>query len=401
MKKLAYMSAAVAMSVAQASQASVALDPQAVNLEPFRFVPTLTTELKQDSNVYRLPSNEVSSSVLVVSPTFDLIAQDRDNAYSARYALRAGLYGEDISNYLDNLFNVNAHIEPTDRFRFDLGAGYNFLHDDLGTAFTEGYTEQQILARGSPDTYNLATIKGGLEYGAQDAAGQIALDVNFGQTRYDQEDAAKARDIDTLNSILEFRLRLMPKTRLLIDLERNKGSYSDSATATSSDYTETNYLLGVSWESTASTTGKIRFGNSKRELTNVGADRSKTTWDAGIVWTPLERARFTLDASQRFQDGTYPTVVIDSKNLALGWTHDWSDRWQSVLTAGLGKDDHTRVPAAGPREDDMHDYGFALNYQMRRWLILGAGARQKDRDSTDNTYDYDRLVYSLNAQLSL
>ena len=101
-----------------------------------------------------------------------------------------------------------------------------------------------------------------------------------------------------------------------------------------------------------------------------------------------------------FTDGTYPTTVIDSKAVDLGWTHDWTDRWQSILTFGFAKDDHTRV-SAGPREDDTKDYGFALNYQMRRWLILGAGARQKDRDSTDNTYDYDRLVYSLNAQLSL
>lgn len=401
MKKLAYMSAAVAMAVAQASQATVALDPQAIDLEPFRFVPTLTAELKQDSNVYQLPSKEVSSSVLVVSPTFDLIAQDRDNTYSARYALRSGMYGEDINNYLDNLFSVNAHLEPTSRFRFDLGAGYNFLHDDLGNGATEGYSESQLLLVGSPDTYKLATLKGGLEYGAQDAAGQIALDANFGQTRYDREAAADQKDMDTLAAVLEFRLRVMPKTKVLMDIERNQGRYSNSATATSADYNQNNYLLGVSWESTASTTGKLRFGNSKRERVSDGRSLSKSMWDAGVVWTPLDRTKFTLDASQRFQDGTFPTLVIDSRYVNLGWTHDWSDRWQSSLTAGIGQDDHTRAAGFSNRQDDVNDYGFALNYQMRRWLILGGGARMRDRDSTDNTYDYDRMVYSLNAQLSL
>ena len=132
MKKLALVSAVAALVITETGQAAVALDPQAIDLEPFRFIPTLLAEMKQDSNIYSLSDNEVSSFVTVLKPTFDLVAQDRDNLYTARYGIIGGFYGESDNNYLDHVFSVNAHVEPTGRFRFDVGAGYNFLHEDLG-----------------------------------------------------------------------------------------------------------------------------------------------------------------------------------------------------------------------------------------------------------------------------
>lgn len=400
MKKLALLSAAVAYSVAQMAQANVALDPQAFNLEPFRLIPTLEVQALQDSNIYKQSRNEVDSFVTVLKPTFDLVAQDRDNVYTARYAAIAGFYTEGDNNYVDNIFNVSAHVEPTGRFRFDAGAGYSFLHDDLGTAFTEGLSVPALEARGGPDKYNLAALNGGLEYGAKDAAGQVALNLNYGQKRYDKADAAAARDMDSLGGQLEFRLRILPKTKALLDFEYDKGSYDNATTAASSDYTGNAYFLGVTWENSASTTGKIRLGSNKRDPAS-GNGVSGFAWDVGVVWTPLERTRFTLDGSRRLQDGTLPTISIDGRTLAVGWGHDWSERFESKLTVAIGADDHDRQPGTGIREDDSTTLGLVVNYQMRRWLVLGAGASMTSRDSTMNQYDYDRKIFSLNAQVSL
>lgn len=413
MKKLALVSAVAALVITETGQAAVALDPQAIDLEPFRFIPTLLAEMKQDSNIYSLSDNEVSSFVTVLKPTFDLVAQDRDNLYTARYGIIGGFYGESDNNYLDHVFSVNAHVEPTGRFRFDVGAGYNFLHEDLGSGFTDGgglaAINQRIAKIGGPDTYNLATLKGGIEYGARDAAGQVALSLDYGQTRYDENDAAQSRDNDLLNGAVEFRLRVMPKTKLLLNLEYAKGSYDYDQTARVSDYTENRYLVGVMWENSANTSGKLRVGSNQRDKV-TGSSKSRLTWDVGVVWTPLERSKFTLDGSRRFSDGNLPTTAIDGKSLTAGWNHEWSTRWQSRLTAGLGTDDHDVLPNTTTyqsRTDDFTRLGFSVNYQMRRWLVLGAGAAITERDSSGSpaaqldTYDYDRKVVSLNAQLSL
>lgn len=400
MKKLALLSAAVACSLTQMAQAKVALDPQAFNLEPFRLIPTLEVQAFQDSNIYKLSADEKSSFVTVLRPAFDLVTQDRDNVYRARYAAAAGIYAEGDNDYVDHSFSLNAHVEPTSRFRFDARAGYNFLHDDLGTAYTEGLSVAALEARGGPDQYNLATLGGGVEYGAKDAAGQVALQLNYGQKSYDQADVAVERDLDMLDGQIEFRLRIMPKTKALLDLEYEKGTYDNAATAAKYDYDGTAYFLGVMWENSASTTGKVRVGSNKRNPAS-GNDVSGLAWDIGVVWSPLERSRFTLDGRRRLQDGTAPTISIDGRSLALGWAHDWSQRLESKLTAAFGKDDHDRQPGTGIREDDSTTFGAVVNYQMRRWLVLGAGVSMTNRDSTMSQYDYDRKVFSLNALMSL
>jgi hypothetical protein len=43
----------------------------------------------------------------------------------------------------------------------------------------------------------------------------------------------------------------------------------------------------------------------------------------------------------------------------------------------------------------------AVNYQMRRWLILNAGINSSDKDSTDPTATNKRNVMSIGAQVSL
>ncbi|HQV41913.1 MAG TPA: hypothetical protein PLN04_07835, partial [Moraxellaceae bacterium] len=79
MKKLTLSSltAAIALS-AQGAVAGVALDPQAINLEPFQLVPLLGAQMIMDDNIYNLSANEVDSMIFVVSPSVSLSAQDRD-----------------------------------------------------------------------------------------------------------------------------------------------------------------------------------------------------------------------------------------------------------------------------------------------------------------------------------
>ncbi len=402
MKKLALSSIAVAVGMASlAAQARVALDPQGVDLEPFLFVPSLEVGMRQDSNIYSLPSGqEVDSLVVTVAPTLRLVAQDRDNHYSVQYGLAAGLYSEDSNdNFIDHKLDVAAHFEPTSRFRFDVSGGYAILHDDRGTGFSEGKGLPFILAMSEPDQYTRMALGGGVGYGAEEAVGQIRFGLGLAQKRYDLDDRAAARDLDTLNMELGLSLRLMPKTKMLFDIEREQGKYDNASTAAVSDYTETRFLVGLAWEATGKTTGKVRLGNSNRELES-GNDLSKFTWTAGVVWSPREHSRFTFDGGQRTNDGTLPTRAIENTNYTLGWEHDWSERLESRISYGMSTDDHDRVDNV-KREDELTTIAASLNYQMRRWLVLGAGISLRSRDSTATGFEYDRDVYSLNALISL
>jgi hypothetical protein len=53
------------------------------------------------------------------------------------------------------------------------------------------------------------------------------------------------------------------------------------------------------------------------------------------------------------------------------------------------------------RSDDVTTYGIAVNYQMRRWLILNAAINASDKDSNISRFDNKRNVMSIGAQVSL
>ncbi|MDP2226311.1 MAG: outer membrane beta-barrel protein [Moraxellaceae bacterium] len=402
MKKLALSSVAVAVAlVVQSAAAKVALDPQSIDLEPFLFVPTLEVETKHDSNIYAQPSGkEVDSMVVTVSPTFRLMAQDRENNYHVQYAIAAGIYSEDSNdNYVDHKLDVGAHFEPTSRVRFNVGAGYAMLHDDRGTGASEGKGLAAIKAMSEPDQYKKTGLHGGVQYGAEDAAGQLYFNLGMSQKRYDDSTIAVSRDLDNLNASLGLHLRLMPKTKLLLDIERDEGSYESAATAATSDYEETRLLVGVAWESTAKTSGKVRIGDSKRDL--PGRSLSKFTWDLGVQWAPVERSRFSFNGGQRASEGTLPTIAIETTNYSLAWNHDWSERLESRVSVGLTNEDHERQAGTGSRSDDTTVLSANLNYQMRRWLVIGGGVSNRERDSSQPGFAFDRNVISLNALISL
>lgn len=401
MKKVALSSLAMAIAlVAQAAKAGVALDPQAIDLEPFRLVPMLGVQAIMDDNIYNLSTDEVDSMIMVVSPSVSLAAQDRDNTYTLSYGINAGFYSEDgDSNYIDHALSAGAGLNVTSRTKLDLGASYSLLHDDLGTGATEGIGAAAIAALSEPDQYSLVGLNGAMTYGAEGAAGQLALNLGLTNKRYDRDAAAVARDLDTLNYGVGFRYRVMPKTKVTFDIERSEGSYKNAVTANASDFEQTAFLVGATWENSAQTTGRIRLGQTERTVES-GFDKSGFTYDANVTWSPRELTRFNFTLSQGFSDGTLPTASIETTNYSVAWSQDWLERLSTTLSFGLTNQDHERIDNV-IREDDVTNIGAKVDYQMRRWLVFGAGVSSKSADSTLDQYDVDRNVVFLSVQASL
>jgi hypothetical protein len=138
--------------------------------------------------------------------------------------------------------------------------------------------------------------------------GSLLLNLGLTNKRYDRTVAAVARDMDTLNYGVGFRYRVMPKTKVTFDIERSEGSYKNAATANTSDFEQTAFLVGATWENSAQTTGKIRFGQTERKVES-GFDKSRFTYDANVTWSPRELTRFNFALSNGFSDGTLPTAI--------------------------------------------------------------------------------------------
>lgn len=383
---------------AQGALAQVAIQPQSVPFGSFVLVPTVSLKTVSDDNIYNLPSNEVSSFSQILNPNLAFIAQDRLNVYKAVYNLSAASFANDSNDsYADQIFDLSAHVESSARLRLDGGLAYKMLHDDRGTGMTSGLGLATILASGEVDKYDVTTVRGGVEYGAKTARGLMVLNADMNQKRYSRSTSVN-RDNDTLNALLGLRARIMPKTTALVDYEYSDTNYKTNATA---DTQDNRILLGLTWENTAQTTGKLRLGQGKRKV-DGGADINKFTWDLGAVWKPVPLDTIAINGGARASDATVPYTSVENTNYSLSWTHDWLDRFNTTVSLGSSKDDYKGNPqAVDNRNDDTNTYGVAANYQMRRWLVLNAAINVNDRSSNQAAYDSKRNVMSVGAQISL
>lgn len=402
MKKVALSSVAVAVALAtQSAQARVALDPQAVDMEPFRLIPVLGMQVLMDDNIYNFSDNEVDSTIIVVSPSVNLVAQDRDNTYTLSYGINAGFYTEESdSNYVDHALNAVAGLNVSSRTKLDLGMSYSMLHEELGTGATQGIGAAGIAALSGPDEYGLLGLNGAVTYGAEGAAGQLVANAGISNKRYDRDAAADLRDLDTLNYGVGFRYRVAPKTKVTFDVERSEGNYENSAVADTADFEQMAYLVGAVWENSAQTTGRVRMGQTERKVEN-GFDKSGFTYNADVTWSPRELTRINFGLSKGFTDGTQPTIAIEQTGYSVAWSQDWLERLTTTLSFNTLNEDHELVAGAGSREDDTDTIGARVDYQMRRWLVLGGGVTSKSADSNVSVFDVDRNIFFLSAQISL
>ncbi|MFO1390897.1 MAG: outer membrane beta-barrel protein [Agitococcus sp.] len=394
----------------QTAVAQTALQPQAIPYGSFVLIPTLNTRTVFDDNIYSLNSNEVSSFSQVINPTLNFVAQDRLNVYKLTYNLNAAGYANDSNDsYNDHTFDVSAHLEPTNRLRFDTGLAYAMLHDDRGTGASSGFSLGKIRSDangdgvfdggiGEVDKYDLKTLRGGVEFGEKTARGLLVANASLNQKSYSRASSAVARDNDTLNVLLGMRARLMPKTIFLIDYEITDTNYDQGGTP---DTKDNRLLAGVTWENTAQTTGKLRLGQGKRQ-TDGQKDINKFTWDLGMVWKPLVLDTININGGSKTSDASAPYTTVEGTNYGVSWQHDWLDRLNTVVSLGKSKDDYKGNPLPiDNRADDVTTYGLAVNYQMRRWLILNAGINSSDKDSNLATFKNKRNVMSVGAQVSL
>lgn len=402
---------------AQTASAEIALQPQAVPFGSFVLVPTLSAKTVFDDNIYNLSSNEVSSFSQIINPNFAFIAQDRANVYRLTYNLNAAGFANDSNDsYNDHKIDLNAHVEPSSRLRYDAGVAYAFLHDDRGSGVSSGFSLGQIRndangdgvfdgGIGEVDKYNLATVRLGGEYGAKSARGLLVASVDLNQKRYSRDSSALSRDNDTLNGLLGLRARLMPKTTFLVDYEFSDTSYEFGVAQGGTADTKDNRILGgITWENTVQTTGKLRLGQGKRSV-DGGKEISKFTWDLSTVWKPVPLDTITITGGAKTTDASFPNSAVQNTFYNVSWAHQWLDRVNTVLSLGTSKDDYTLAPNAvagtTPRADDSTSFGLNVNYQMRRWLILGAGISSSDKDSNNSQFTNKRNVMSISAQVSL
>lgn len=399
--------ALLATATALAMGASIntwAIEPQYIKLsDSSLFIPALQFKEAYDDNFHADDSDEKSSWITTLAPSFTLAGKGNKSGYRLNYTASSDTFHSSRQdNNTDHIVTAESGFEFTARNRLKLSAGYRAIEDTA----TQNQNQEN-------DRYDSKTIGGVYTYGARSARAQIDFGANYDELRYSNSDhlnSDEERDSTALRST--FYYRVAPDTRLLLEARHTDYDYVSD---TDSNSTNIDLLTGVTWDATAKTSGSIKVGRGQKDYDNSSIDTASTgMWEVGTTWKPRTYSTFRLSTRRAFDegsnsasaigDGTDTTVrdtnddsAVKLQSTTLGWKHYWVKHLYSDLS-------YTRMDLEyldTDREDKLDNINLGLTYEMRRWLDIGLGYRYSENDSDLSSESYERNVYALTINASL
>lgn len=388
MKKMSIQSPLfIAVSCAVFASAQVmALEPAAIDVGGFKFVPTIELSETYDDN-FRGSNNAESSWIMGVKPTFTLSAEERNNLYELQYSFNTQRYhSSSRDNHTDHHVTARTNLEFDVRNRLNLNAGWHKTEDVFGSNAGPGALNDRF----TDTNFGAAYV-----YGAPSAQGNIEVGYNHLRKRSDNSiNLGNERNTNQVYGV--FYYGLTPKLRGLAEVRRTYQDYRLSSSDL--DSTTMAYLAGLSWDATAKTTGTAKLGYEKRKFdASNREDASGSMWEVGVQWQPLTYSTFALNMRRGLDEGDDGANAIESTNTSVNWNHRWSSFISSDVNYAHLNEDY----ADQNRTDKTQTFGVGLTYELRRWMDIGVGYTYSDKSSDLAAENFDRNLYMLKLNVSL
>lgn len=356
--------------------------------------PSATVSLGHNDNLTGVATGKESSSVLTLAP--QVVAElkragDRYAlSYTGNYARHFSSNNDDFAQHLIELVGQQVF---TARLRTNWGLSYQVGSDARGSTDTATGVDE-------PNKWHSTTLRGGLAYGAQGAAGRLQVDGSWMRKRFDNNRLLTvASDVDATTLSSTFFYRVAPKTSALFEL---RNTWSDYVLSTSDqDNQDRRVYVGLTWDATAKTTGSVRLGRAYKQFDGASAreDGKSGTWEANISWAPLTYSTFNLSTAKGFADSSGTGDYLENTSMGLTWTHQWSSLTSSSVSLGRVSSKYS----ANTRKDVTDTLGLGLNRALSSNTSLGLNWTHSERDTsgTPTNLDFKRNVTMLQLQTSL
>lgn len=383
--------------------------PAGIPWGPVKVYPEVDLTFKSNDNVYAQPGTAArprnTSNITVLAPKVKLEAKTGPHTFDATYRVEHGRHSySSTDNYTDHTLGANAIWKFTGRSGLKLSAEYLKGHEDRGSVPAVGHA--------LPDEFHQTSFNALGGYGAEGAQGRFEVEAGLVNKRYDnfETDAFgnpdnTKRDRDDTKLGATFFWRVMPKTQLLFQVVQTKYDYvkdsfiglGGAANWTTLDSTDRKYLVGVTWEAAAKTTGIFKVGTVKKDFSDSSLrDFSSTSWDGQVKWSPLTYSNFDFFTGKTTGEATIGNASVDTRYGAI-WNHLWSSRLSSAVSYNSTKTEYqyNAGGVATPQTDTINMLGLKLNYKWTRNVKIGAGYDRTDKTSNNATSEYKRNIYSI------
>jgi len=370
--------------------------------EVFSMEPELGLEFRYDDNIFQSATGVTSSLISIVSPGLFISAQPSKHRFEFQYEGEFAWYSDSSpDNYEDHYLEAGAYLALGQSSKFDIVGSYDDAHDNRGTGLTEGF-DPAINIPSNPDEYQLAKVLGRFSFGSTASKGRLVLETGHRDLEYTNHlDRTRFFDRSENHGDATFYYRVMPKTSLLLDARLTEIDYQHDRTSQPSlNSKEYRYLFGVTWDTTATTTGTVKVGYVQKEFDDSArGEFSDPSWELDVRWSPRTYSHFDFRTARFPSESNGGGSFIDNTSYSATWEHEWNGRLKSRLGASF-LDQNYRGSTLN-RKQELTQYDFSLSYQMRRWLSWKAGVEVNSRNSNINRLEFDGNVYSVSVLMTL
>jgi hypothetical protein len=377
------------MSMAVASPA-FAIDLNAVwpdlNLPGFRVTPFVTQRAEYESNIFQTPDTEQDDVIFRTIPGIlvELPFGRHRLDFGARMEILrfADLDNQDTEHYF--LFGKLALDFP--------GGLKAVLTEDL--AYTSDPPGTELTGRIESLTNVLSPS---VEYAF---ARRYAIGADYVWTHVDFERAVNQLDRDEHTFGITGFYKVAPKTDLLLNVAYG---FKEFSTATGRDVERYIGVVGVRGEITPRFTSTFRIGWESRQP----EDSRLTSYDGVVaggdwVFQPTDRTRFTLNTERFVSESVYRTNLFYVANfVTLTAEQKFTPKLLATTRAFGGTNEYPdKAGRRDWRHDEIYGGGLGIDYQIQRWLGVGADYIYTRRWSNFDQFDYEDNIVGAKVTLS-
>lgn len=367
------------------------------------FTPGLVVEQRFDDNIFSTQDDEVDTPITALLPAGVLAVEFDANSrlelsYKGDYA---SYWDSDDDNYDDHYLEASADVQVADKVAVQGYFGYEVEHDDRGTGPSNGLGAATTVAFTEPTTYDRILGGAQLNIGRQGASrvrGELAVDLDSREyNNFRTLTAERDRDRQTYRAT--GYLEIAPNTDVLVEGRYGSIEYDTvGASGRTLDSDETSFLVGVTWRATAKTSGTVKLGYIDKEFdSDERTDFDDPTWSVEVVYAPKTYSQFSFTSGSAPRETDGQGDAITNTYYGARWDHDWS----AAVSTNVSLQHTTEEFEGATREDDVTNITMGVDYDIRRFLTIGAGYSFSQRNSNQQNTDFDRNVFFLSASLGL
>jgi hypothetical protein len=382
------------LAVGVAPRPAAAVDLNAIwpdlGLPGFKVTPFITERVEYQSNVFQAPSGAQDD---FVSKTIPGVIVELP---LGRHRLELGTRVE-VLRWLDLNKQDTEHYFFLGKLLLEFPGGLKMgVKDDFARTTDPPGTE---LTGRIESTTNV--LSPSLEYGF---AQRYAIGFDYVWTHVDFEPLVNSLDRDEHTFGVTGFYKVQPKTDLLLNVAYGFKEFDSAPTR---DVTRYLGVIGVRGDLTSRLTSTFRLGWENRRPDNSRLTEYNGPVAGGdFVFQPTERTRLLLVTDRSVQESVFQTNLWYLQNLVtisaehfltrkllvsgriFGGTNEYPDKAQRV--SGL----------YGWRYDTIVGVGLAADYQIQRWLAVGADVTHTRRDSNFDVFDFKNDVIGAKVTLS-